>query len=68
MIFITSYKTSLPKFDRMSSPTLSIHISRRLCIPNYNQTAFLAQLQFKSNRPDLRFEYDQNQYNYVNKV
>lgn len=44
IIFITSYKTSLPKFDWISSPTLSIHISRRLCITSYNQTAFSAQL------------------------
>lgn len=44
IIFITSYKTSLPKFDRISSPTLSIHISRRLCITGYNQTAFSATL------------------------
>jgi len=36
--FITSYKISLPKFDRSSSPTLSIQTSRRLCKASYNKT------------------------------
>jgi hypothetical protein len=62
VIFITSYMTSLPKFDRISSPTFSMHTSRRPCIGNYDQTLFSVQLP-NSEVIDLISCNYQNQYN-----
>ena len=59
ILFITSYKISLPKFDRSNSSTLSIHTSRRLCKTSYNKTTFSAQHHIS---PGSAFAYHQNQY------